>query len=56
MDPLYELSEEAQTDLFEIWRRISDDSIDLANRVESEFHEIFSTLGRMRARVTLAKT
>jgi hypothetical protein len=34
MTPLYDVSAEAQNDLFEIWRRIADDSIELANRIE----------------------
>jgi plasmid stabilization system protein ParE len=37
MPPLYDVSAEAQNDLFEIWRRIADDSVELANRIESEF-------------------
>jgi antitoxin ParD1/3/4/toxin ParE1/3/4 len=32
---------------FEIWLRIANDSVDLADRIESEFHELFATLGRM---------
>jgi len=44
---LYEISSEAQTDLFEIWRWIAGDSIELANRIESEFYETFASLGRM---------
>ena len=47
MDPLYDVSHEAQQDLFEIWLRIADDSIDLADRIEGEFQELFATLGRM---------
>jgi antitoxin ParD1/3/4/toxin ParE1/3/4 len=33
--------------LFEIWRRIAEDGIGLANRVEDEFHGLFASLGRM---------
>ena len=47
MTPLYEVSAEAQNDLFEIWRYIADDSVELANRIEGEFYELFASLGRM---------
>lgn len=47
IEPLYNVSEEAQNDLFEIWRRIAEDSVGLANRVEDEFFELFGSLGRM---------
>jgi antitoxin ParD1/3/4 len=47
MPPLYDVSAEAQNDLFEIWRRIADDSVALANRIESEFYELFASLGQM---------
>ena len=47
MESLYDVSAEAQNDLFEIWRRIAGDSVDLANRIESEFYELFASLGRM---------
>jgi len=47
MAPLYDVSAEAQNDLFEIWRRIADDSVALANRIEGEFSELFASLGRM---------
>ncbi|MGA2186491.1 MAG: type II toxin-antitoxin system RelE/ParE family toxin [Bryobacteraceae bacterium] len=43
----YQVSAEAQNDLFEIWRRIAEDSIELADRIEGEFHELFSSIGRM---------
>ncbi len=46
-NPLYDLSAEAQNDLFEIWRHIADDSVELANRIETEFYELFASLGRM---------
>jgi plasmid stabilization system protein ParE len=46
----YELSEEAQSDLFEIWQRIAMDSLDLANRIEDEFYELFDSLARMPGR------
>lgn len=44
---LYEVSAEAQDDLFEIWKRIAGDSVTLADRIDSEFHELFASLGRM---------
>jgi plasmid stabilization system protein ParE len=47
MPSLYDVSAEAQNDLFEIWRHIAEDSVDLANRINSEFHDLFAALGRM---------
>lgn len=47
MAALYEVSAEAQEDLFEIWRRIAADSVELADRIESEFYELFCSLGQM---------
>ena len=44
---LYQVSSEAQYDLFEIWSRIAADSVDLADRIEAEFHDLFSSLARM---------
>src|SRR5437879_2783780 len=44
---LYEVSAEAQSDLFEIWCRIAADSAELADRIEGEFYELFESLGRM---------
>jgi len=44
---LYEISAEAQADLFEIWVRIARDSVELADRIEEEFRERFTSLGRM---------
>jgi len=44
---LYDVSAEGQNDLFEIWRRIAEDSVDLANRIDREFHNLFGSLGRM---------
>lgn len=41
MTPQYEISTEAQNDLFEIWAHIAHDSIELANRIESEFYDLF---------------
>lgn len=43
----YSVSAEAQEDLFEIWRWIAGDSLDLADRIDQEFHEVFASLGRM---------
>jgi plasmid stabilization system protein ParE len=47
MKSRYDVSAEAQNDLFEIWARIACDSVMLANRIEDEFHELFASLGRM---------
>jgi antitoxin ParD1/3/4/toxin ParE1/3/4 len=47
MPSLYDVSAEAQGDLFEIWQRIAEDSPDLADRIENEFHALFASLGRM---------
>ncbi|MGA2712239.1 MAG: type II toxin-antitoxin system RelE/ParE family toxin [Bryobacteraceae bacterium] len=47
IEPLYNISAEAQNDLFEIWRRIARDSVELANRIEDEFRGLFASLGRM---------
>jgi plasmid stabilization system protein ParE len=46
---LYHLAAEAQDDLFEIWSRSAEDSVELANRIDEEFHELFASLGRMPA-------
>jgi plasmid stabilization system protein ParE len=35
---LYQISSEAQDDLFEIWQRIAQDNVDLANRIEGELY------------------
>jgi antitoxin ParD1/3/4/toxin ParE1/3/4 len=47
MDRRYVLSADAQSDLFEIWCRIAEDSITLANRIEDEFCDLFASLVRM---------
>jgi antitoxin ParD1/3/4/toxin ParE1/3/4 len=47
MASLYRVSAEAQRDLFEIWSRIAEDSVDLADRIEAEFQTLFASLGRM---------
>jgi len=44
---LYEVSAEAQDDLLGIWSHIAEDSVELANRIDSEFHALFASLGRM---------
>lgn len=44
---LYEISAEAQSDLFDIWLHISQDSVELANRIEREFYELFASLGKL---------
>jgi plasmid stabilization system protein ParE len=41
------VSAEAQNDLFEIWTRIADDSVELANRIDREFQDLFTSLARM---------
>ncbi|MBZ5608487.1 MAG: type II toxin-antitoxin system RelE/ParE family toxin [Acidobacteriia bacterium] len=43
----YSVSPQAVDDLFEIWRLIARDDEEVADRVESEFYELFDTLGRM---------
>ena len=43
----YAVSPRAIEDLFDIWQYIAQDSEDAANRVQSEFYEVFSALGRM---------
>jgi antitoxin ParD1/3/4 len=47
MAPLYEVSAEAQNDLFEIWQRIALDSVELAHRIEGDFYRLFDSLGRI---------
>jgi plasmid stabilization system protein ParE len=47
MGTLYTVSYEAQNDLFEIWSRIAEDSVELADRIDAEFRELFASLGRM---------
>jgi len=44
---LGDLAADAERDLFEIWCRIAGDSVDLANRIEGEFHDLFASLARM---------
>ncbi|MEP6714917.1 MAG: type II toxin-antitoxin system RelE/ParE family toxin [Terriglobia bacterium] len=45
-ESLYRVSTEAQNDLFEVWRRIAGDSVRLADRIDTEFRELFASLGR----------
>jgi antitoxin ParD1/3/4/toxin ParE1/3/4 len=47
MASLYDVSAEAQKDLFEIWQRIAADSVDLAERIDDELHALFASLGEM---------
>ena len=47
MPSLFDVAAEAQGDLFEIWRRIAEDSLDLADRINGEFYDLFASLGRM---------
>src|SRR5262244_3132806 len=46
MSRLYDVSFEAQNDLAEIWRRIAKDDVELADRIENEFYDLFAILGR----------
>jgi len=43
----YLVSPEANSDIFEIWRWIARDSVELADRVEAELYEMFEALARM---------
>ena len=43
----YLVSPEANADIFEIWRWIAKDSVELADRVEAELHDMFEALARM---------
>ena len=47
MNQLFSVSSEAYRDLFEIWRHISSDSVDLADRIDAEFLATFESLGLM---------
>ena len=47
MPAWYEVAAEAQNDLFEIWKRIAGDGVELADRIEGDFHQLFMALGRM---------
>jgi antitoxin ParD1/3/4/toxin ParE1/3/4 len=47
MEPLFEVAFAAQEDLFEIWRRIAQDSVSLADRIETELYEAFESVARM---------
>jgi len=47
MSSLFDVAAEAQDDLFEIWRRIAEDSLDLAERINGEFYDLFASLGRL---------
>ena len=52
----YLLSPEANSDIFEIWTWIARDSVELADRVDAELHEVFEALARMPGKVTEGKT
>ena len=43
----YLVSPEANSDIFAIWRWIAKDSVELADRVDTELHEVFEALARM---------
>ena len=43
----YLLAPEADNNLFEIWSWIARDSVELADRVDSELREVFEGLARM---------
>jgi plasmid stabilization system protein ParE len=43
----YLVSPEANSDIFEIWRWIARDSVELADRVDAELYEMFEALARM---------
>ena len=45
--PLRGFSRSLQDDLFEIWKRIAGHSVTLADRIDGEFHELFTSSGRM---------
>src|SRR5438105_1957507 len=47
MPSLYDVSAEAQDDLFGIWQHIAEDSVEVANRIENEFHDLFASLARL---------
>ena len=55
----YDVSTEAQNDLFEIWTRIAHDSVELADRIDKEFRDLFAALaqtpGLGHARADLTK-
>lgn len=56
---LYDVSTQAQNDLFEIWTRIAHDSVELADRIDAEFRDLFAALahtpGLGHARADLTK-
>jgi antitoxin ParD1/3/4 len=47
MASAFRVSAEAQKDLVEIWRHIAEDSVDLADRIDRQFDELFAALGCM---------
>jgi plasmid stabilization system protein ParE len=52
----YLVSPEANSDIFAIWRWIAKDSVDLADRVDTELHDVFEALARMPVWGTGEKT
>jgi plasmid stabilization system protein ParE len=47
MRHVYQLSLEAQSDRYDIWLHIAEDSAELADRIDAEFAELFELLARM---------
>jgi antitoxin ParD1/3/4/toxin ParE1/3/4 len=43
----YLVSPEANSDIFQIWRWIAKDSVERADRVDAELHDVFEALARM---------
>jgi plasmid stabilization system protein ParE len=43
----YLVSPEANSDIFNIWRWIAKDSVELADRVDAELHHVFEALAHM---------
>jgi hypothetical protein len=56
MASLYGVSAEAQNDLVEIWRRIADDSVGLADRIDDDFTGYLHRYRRCPGKDTLART
>jgi antitoxin ParD1/3/4 len=47
MAQTYEIASEALDDLLQIWLRIAEDSVSLANRIEREFYALFESLAQL---------
>jgi len=56
MPPLYDVSAEAQNDLFEIWRRMQMTAWNWLIASKASFTKLFASLGRMPGRDILAET